>query len=102
MGIRVDLSPGYFSGSNDNYQRVLLLPASHPAPPHRLPRKHLAQLSSFFKYTWGNFFHESASLSGVITQEDVAFRVSPGVWRAGGGGGELEHGGPDESFTRSV
>lgn len=48
----------------------------------------------------GNFFHESASLSGVITQEYVALRVSPGVWRAGGGGGELKHGGPDESFYR--
>lgn len=87
MGIRVDLSPGYFSGSNDNYQRALLLPASRPAPPHRLPKKHLAQLSSFFKCMWGNVFHESASLSGVITQEDVALRVSPGVWRAGAGVG---------------
>lgn len=73
MSITVDLSPGYFSGSDANYQLVLLPEASHPAPPHSRPEGTLHNCPLSLKGTWANPSHESALQSGgVITQEDVA------------------------------
>lgn len=48
---------------------------------------HLAQLSSSFRCTWANSFYESASLSSVNTQVDVALAVSPGSGELGVGAG---------------
>lgn len=99
MSTKVDLSPGYFSRSNDNCQLDLLLAVSHPAPPHSLSKNTLHNCPLF---PWSSSLHESAPLRGVIMQVDVSSAVSPGVWGAGDEGGALKCGGPDEDFTGDV
>lgn len=80
MGTEVDLSPGYSSGSSDNYQLVLLLAATHPAlftvcqnMLHNCPL-----LSNVHEATHS----ESDVVSFVISQVDLVLGMSPGIWRA--------------------
>lgn len=101
MGTKVGLSPGYSRRCNDNYELIHLLAASHPAPPDSLS-KHTLHNCPLLSNVVGTTQSDSGPLSSVVTPADVALEMSSGVWRAGGGGGELEleHGGPGEGFPR--
>lgn len=101
MGTKVDLSPGYSSRSYDNYQLVLLFAASHPA---------LLTACQNTPCTTVLFFqiHRRQLIlwvsSAELCHQSSGCGLGSVAWglESWGQGGKLEHGGPDEGFTRSV